>query len=753
MNGEMPVASANPHPESDARRRKLRKGTRSCWECKRRKIRCVYSSNTDKVCVHCRRRGATCVSQDLPESPRATRTSRVQIDERMVRVEDLLQNLTSKLNQDAAKAEVPEIPASDTASTVGGVDYLTPVSTECELGPHSVAGNRKKGGIEAISAALRAALPSRDDLQMLYDHGREVVICTHFMCSERYSSFIKDEFEHRLAALPLSFDPNIHPVKLARVMFTFALLLQSPWHHRHCTFTEPAPVIRERMVTAAISLVTTNDRMHGSLESLECIMLEARYHTNTGNMRLAWLVNRRAMSVAQLMGVDRPSNRSLKSIDPNTTFHPDFMWFRIVYMDRYLCLLLGLPQGTTVKVPSPVEPTLLVPQLPLCQLEGSLINIASRILERNQSGQLNLAQDQAIDAELLEVSQNLPEDFWRAPNFDGMMLGSFEDSLENLRIIAQVFHFNILNQLHLPYMLSFIHSDNDRSGSRHEWHSAITCANASREILSRFIVYRNFNYMALCFRLVDFTALTAALTLLLAHLDTTLCRRRRQPGTVCANNLLAHQRLSDRALLEQVLDKLALVCRYNNDEISIKCAQLIGSLLEVEAEAARGKQYNLITTRASEEDGGAMAEHSEPERDEDDVLRIPIASFGIIRISRAGSISKVPGDENAALQGNAHGHMAGDYGSLSTAMPAVNGSAEATSQLVTDNLSTQPSVMASGLGERMNTPGALFFSNPNPSIAAGIDDWAFQGVDMAFFESLTMGGLGALPSEYAEPHR
>ncbi|OCK73485.1 hypothetical protein K432DRAFT_473492, partial [Lepidopterella palustris CBS 459.81] len=97
-----------------------------------------------------------------------------------------------------------------------------------------------------------------------------------------------------------------------------------------------------------------------------------------------------------------------------------------------------------------------------------------------------------------------------------------------------------------------------RDVDRHEDYSTITCANASREILNRFIAYRNVNHVALYFQPVDFTALTAVLTLLLAHLDIHLSLSQGD-STPVAKNFLAHQRLSDRILLEQVLQKLDLV--------------------------------------------------------------------------------------------------------------------------------------------------------------------------------------------------
>src|SRR6201992_3630795 len=59
-------------PES--RRRKVRKGTHSCWECKRRKVKCTFASPTDAICIICRRRGAKCLSQELepPDEPSQT---------------------------------------------------------------------------------------------------------------------------------------------------------------------------------------------------------------------------------------------------------------------------------------------------------------------------------------------------------------------------------------------------------------------------------------------------------------------------------------------------------------------------------------------------------------------------------------------------------------------------------------------------------------------------------------------------------
>jgi hypothetical protein len=55
--------------ESATKKRRVRKGTHSCWECRRRKVRCIFASPEDLVCITCTRRHSRCVSQAVAEDP------------------------------------------------------------------------------------------------------------------------------------------------------------------------------------------------------------------------------------------------------------------------------------------------------------------------------------------------------------------------------------------------------------------------------------------------------------------------------------------------------------------------------------------------------------------------------------------------------------------------------------------------------------------------------------------------------------
>lgn len=81
-------------PES--KRRKVRKGTQSCWECKRRKVRCIFSriSPADAVCDNCTRRGTACVGQEQPDEPTFVSNSN-HLESRLGRVEVLLERLAN----------------------------------------------------------------------------------------------------------------------------------------------------------------------------------------------------------------------------------------------------------------------------------------------------------------------------------------------------------------------------------------------------------------------------------------------------------------------------------------------------------------------------------------------------------------------------------------------------------------------------------------------------------------------------------
>lgn len=479
----------------------------------------------------------------------------------------------------------------------------------------------------------------------------------------------------------------------------------------------------ERMSDLAIRLVTTNDELLGSIEALECVMIESVFQANIGNLRRSWLACRRAMNIAQLMGLNRAGHKAhYEALDPEASYHPQLMWFRILFLDRHLCLMLGFPQGSLDRSMGSEE--VLETDTPMGRLERIHCVVASQILERNESRQHieDTTLTRAIDMELQGAVRSLPSKWWLTPDLDSKLTDAQGLFWNTRRIFAQIMHYNLLNQLHLPHML---HSS---PAGRSSEYSRLTCANASREVLSRFITLRSFNGIAYSCRTVDFMALMAALTLLLAHLDS-----RRHPTD--AGDLLAHQYYSDRAMIEKVQENMEEVNRLNSDALSARSADLLRRLLTIDADTTGSttRRIDVIQEPASN-----VSSHV----DSNPIVSVHIPYFGTIQISREGlnKAAPKPGPAYTPTNGPAKSphtislpdapvHSQDD----TTTSAGYGTSAAAGYSHSNENPGTLPTpdTDVAGLYDSL-----LFQQEQYPGLVAGGQDWAFQGVDAFFFESL-----------------
>ncbi|KAK9384416.1 hypothetical protein V1515DRAFT_372196 [Lipomyces mesembrius] len=124
------------------------------------------------------------------------------------------------------------------------------------------------------------------------------------------------------------------------------------------------------------------------------------------------------------------------------------------------------------------------------------------------------------------------------------------------------------------------------------------------------------------------------MTLSLAHLNAHYYRN--------ATNFLAHQRLSDRAMLDQALERMDVMRDDNEDVVMEGSGKLIRQLLEIEADAANGSSYTASSVRRDEDDVQDSAGKGCGE------LRLLIPYLGTIKITRQGPISREPLQESAA---------------------------------------------------------------------------------------------------------
>ena len=611
--------------ESEAKRRKIRKGTRSCWECKRRKVRCNFASDADHVCNGCNHRGTKCISQEYPEEAHESTDRSRQMGDRIVRVEALVKQLVKTVGSAANRGIDTSLPSPPQSNSDSAPPL--PVNPPAQVTP--VLARTSPSNLcryEVVSAALCAAYPPKEDMDLLFQSAAARDVFFNQLLWVPYS-IIKSKGLQRTKELFSLPDPKTHPVLIAKRMLQLATVLQTFSQSADPELTKLARRPWEwgqKLAETATSLVTTNDEFFGTYEGLECVILEAVFQGNSGNLRRSWLTMRRAMVIAQLMGLHRSAQEQpVKALEPNVAIYPRHVWFRILYADRIQCLMLGLPPGSHDR--SMCSPASMADDTPQGRIERAHTVISVKMLERIETdpNSEDYALTQALDLELQAAAKHLPGRWWLAPNL-AMEGGTLEDRFwDTVQLWEQLYHYHLLNHLHLPYMLRLSSAANEDLRAKYEYSKA-TCVTAAREILSRFVLYRSYNRVAFCCRTIDFYALKAALTLLLAHLDG-----HRQP---MGGNQLAHHRMSDRAMMEDVLAQMDMVSMESCDALSANSSTLLRRLLDIEAEAAEGgRRYQTSPLSGLDVD----------QPGEENVLRISVPYFGLVKIAPEGVISKV----------------------------------------------------------------------------------------------------------------
>lgn len=420
----------------DPKRRKLRKGTHSCWACKRRKERCVPCADGSGICLGCRKRSTPCLAQDQPEET------------------------TGRFLPTIATAN------PKTSPTTGEIAPPKPMPTQ--LRPSYSNLSDRIPPIAEISKILQAALPSPEECKIIYQaSSRHSVMLNRSTLIMPYTR--QDPNDPASSdSLPAPASVATHPVLITKQILSIVMLLQDLHpnvHHELAGLHESPRMMAERLAELAIGLVTSKDRMLASVEGVECVILESIYHGTPA------------------------APKQYRFLEHTSRCDPQNMWLRLIHYDRYMCLPLGLPQGSTDT--SMASEALLATDTAMGGLERVQCVIASRILQRNESdpASVDFSVTQCLDRYLQHAAKTLPSKWWLVPDLGNPMHTKNEVFCEVQRLYVQIFHFNLLNQLHVPYMLL---SSTDRRFA----YSKFACVNASREILSRFTVLRRSNQAA-----------------------------------------------------------------------------------------------------------------------------------------------------------------------------------------------------------------------------------------------------------------
>ncbi|EFX01128.1 c6 zinc finger domain containing protein [Grosmannia clavigera kw1407] len=569
-------SSSNIDTGRSLKRQKTRKGTRSCWACKRRKMKCTYASPANDVCIGCTRRCLDCISQEFPDQDPGPSSKSRMVGYRIGRLESMIQQLAEQVTGRVA--------SSGLSSTVAKISI--PVPPSMTQSKH-----------QTLSQELLAAYPSATDLHIIGS------TCDNLSLNLLQKFAAQSNLLQTGVTLELMnlwgeqqqqlYTAETHPVLIARQMLLLAGVLQhmpatesarshSSRYQQLGELSQPPRTLARRLAEAATTLVTAHDKFTtNTLEGLDCIWLEAVYHEHNGNLRHSWLACRRAISAVHVMGFhgrQYPRMASPRSILPQPNgVEADLqqIWFRLVHSELALCLALEMPPSASCpdEAFTSVAYSVTKEDNNACtsKLERKHAAIASHFLKQREHEPdfTDLDAAHQICMELEEAASTMSSEWWSTPNLADHAGGETDDDNHLfgavMKLRAQIFHFHLLLLAELPCMLQATCGEptiNTTTANEHRHHhhncflgsSRNICIKASRDLLHRFLRLRSCKRTASYFRLLESYAWHAAATLLLALLldgfHTTTTTSLGRPDH--------QQQLSDRALASKAMEKVQL---------------------------------------------------------------------------------------------------------------------------------------------------------------------------------------------------
>ncbi|KAJ4370666.1 hypothetical protein N0V83_005187 [Neocucurbitaria cava] len=598
-----------PKEESLPSRKKMRKGTHSCFECRRRKIRCIFQADNPDVCSECFARGSRCIDQEHA-NPEVVVDHRKNLRERVSRLEALVDTLLEdKTVKSESRSQSQSQSVADTSSPKAPHIYNkdtfppTPLSSEASTNVFQLTNNQRapsdRGHHIPILSVLEDALNDAEALAnaRLDPQKQASMPVPGIAANDRYTLESKHEndltisntFTHSakrekakqalIAMLPpydqlsklltsnsdwwqtwrrkcsgTSGPEQTLPQFAAQALTTGNLgaIATVVLSVGICTSDESGDV--DRYIEAVDRWVLSDDEYAASLEGMECLILKSKWYADVGQPRRAWIAYRKGLMYAQLMGLHRKRTTSAAH---------ESIWWSLYHGDRFLSLLLGLPYGI-----SDSHCDLTMPELgdgeyihPLNAIT-KVSQLAGRVIDRNQGiAEQSFAWALQLDQELEDLFKKL-DPAWL--DYSELLADPEKNAAElRERLMGQMVFHQIRVYLHLPFMLK------SATNSRFTY-SRTACLNGSREVLRLYQAMRTGTVQPLyeC-KAVDFIGFTAAVLIQIGLLNFGMINSSATPKEI----------EEDVRLIEISIDIFRRASSEKGGKVALQSAQVLEKMM------------------------------------------------------------------------------------------------------------------------------------------------------------------------------
>jgi hypothetical protein len=228
---------------------------------------------------------------------------------------------------------------------------------------------------------------------------------------------------------------------------------------------------------------------------------------NLGLLKMTWILNHRAISHAQLLGLHRPHRISLDETASQMASRQQ-TWFALCQNDLYTSLLLGLPYATDGKM---ISSTVYGEPGTLEFFFYRVARLSARVIDRNQMGYgTSTLETRDIERDIDAAADQLPREFWDAPA--ALNQGRIDREVYAERLACQFWFFQMKVLLHQPLMIQSIED--------HQLlHHRNACFSACRDTLKIYHLMRSDSLSTFgMVKLIDYQAFVCSAILLLGLL-------------------------------------------------------------------------------------------------------------------------------------------------------------------------------------------------------------------------------------------
>jgi hypothetical protein len=529
--------------------KRIKRDTKSCLECRRRKVKCQLSTTDVLRCTECSKRGFPCTTFSTSNDQPNPDVDQLVLggEDRLGRIENLLLNLTN------------------------GQDHLTAELRELGFGTFPLYERIESSQKQMTRDFLVRLLPSQHDADLISCH------------TNAWALGIADKpgVFQGIDELPIKIDVALLHQSNFRTIGQSLLLLALYVQQLPPDFDASQLEMRnlaslvDAYIKSANSWLLSDDESLLTPETLESLSLLGMIYINAGALQKAWMVFRRALDVARMIGLHNSYSLSNRDDGSDAMVKKRQLWRSAVMGECYVGTLLGIESGAGSNPFGPSGEDWYDAKADINEYaERLLCFVASGLIRRNV---LEFSDHdpptQALDAALDNILSVVPESWWDIPIPTGKRSAECGRALE--RLLSHMWFFLLRLLTHLPQ--AFTDQVNCTGGSK------IQCVEASRAILRRYLVLRRVGNTQLHCRVADFIVFLATVTMLLTSMQ-------RDDGILNPTALEE----SDQNLVVDVISSISLLASGSTRETVAKQSVAFLKALQDIAQSTPGAPNRLL---------------------------------------------------------------------------------------------------------------------------------------------------------------